>query len=379
VSTLGLRKRLESTLESSRNGPRRGLDRLRTRWLFVVQITVAATLSWEVASLVLDRPYFAPVAAVIALSAAAGQQLLRAIELSLGVALGILVGDLLLSVIGRSGVTVGLVVGLTVAAALLFNAGQIFVNQAGVSAALLATLGPQGQSTFSRFFAALFGVGIALVVGPIFVRRDPMRTVGRTADAVLAKLADVLDEVAVALAEGSQARARAALEHGRTVEGELDAFEDAVAAADEALRLSPPRRRDLPRLEVYADAHEQVDYAVRNVRVLARAAETAAARGIPSDPELCDAVRLLGQAVRALGQDLREPSEDSESRRLAREAATEATAVLDHRSDLASNVIVGQVRSTAADLLRSSGMDTREMRVALGPYPGGEHPPRDAR
>lgn len=373
MSTLGLRNRLEST----RGGPRRGLDRVRTRWLFIAQTTVAAGLSWEVAIQFLDRPYFAPAAAVIAMSAAAGQQLVRAIELSFGVVLGILVADILLSLLGRSGLTVGLVVGLTVAAALLFGTGQVFVNQAGVSAALLATLGTQGQSTFSRFFAALFGVGIALLVGPIFVRRDPMRTVGRTADAVLAKLGDVLDEVAGAMAEGNRERAHAALELGRSAGGELDAFEDAVAAADESLRLSPPGRRDLPRLEVYADAHEQVDYAVRNTRVLARAAETAVVRDVPADPELCHAVRLLASAVRALGEDLREPNENSESRRLAREAALEATAVLDRRSDLSANVIVGQVRATAADLLRSSGMDTLEMRVALGPYPGGGDRPDD--
>ncbi len=84
------------------------------------------------------------------------------------------------------------------------------------------------------------------------------------------------------------------------------------------------------------------------------------------------AVRLLARAVRALADDLREPSQDAESRRLAREAAAEATAVLDRRSDLAANVIVGSIRSTAADILRSSGMDTKEMRAALGPYPGAE-------
>jgi hypothetical protein len=91
---------------------------------------------------------------------------------------------------------------------------------------------------------------------------------------------------------------------------------------------------------------------------------------VPAEPELVQAVRLLGQAVRALGEHLKAPAEDSDARRLARQAALDATAVLDRRTDLAANLIVAQIRSTAGDLLRGSGMDTRQMRVALGPYPG---------
>jgi uncharacterized membrane protein YgaE (UPF0421/DUF939 family) len=373
VTPAQLRRRLEQT----REGPRRGLDRVRTRLFLIAQTAAAAGLAWEIGGLVQPRPYFAPIAAVIALSASAGQHLRRAVELAFGVALGILVADLLLSLVGTSGLTVAAVVAGAMAAALLFGAGQILVNQAAVSAVLLATLGtPSGSSSFTRFFSALIGCGVAVLVGPVLFRRDPLSTVGREAERVLDRLGGALDEVADALAAGDPDAAHRALESARAADGEVDAYEDALAAADESLRLRPPSRRDLPKLAVYSEALEQVDYAIRNTRVLARGAETAAVRGVPAEPELVEAVRLLGRAVRALGDDLREPSEDSEARRLAREAAAEATAVLDRRSDLAANLIVAQVRSTAADILRSSGMDTQEMRVALGPYPGPE-PARD--
>jgi uncharacterized membrane protein YgaE (UPF0421/DUF939 family) len=365
-----LRDRL---VEQTRGGPRRGLDRVRTRAFQVAQTAAAAGLAWELGKLLQPRPYFAPVAAVIALSASAGEHLRRAIELSFGVAVGILVADLLLSLVGTSGLTVAAVVAGAMCAALLFGASQILVNQATVSAVLLATLGtPSGSSSFTRFFSALIGCGVAVLVGPVLFRRDPLSTVGREAERVLDRLADSLDAVAEALAAGDPDAAHRALEDARAADGQIDAYEDALAAADESLRLRPPSRRDLPRLEVYTDALEQVDYAIRNVRVLARGAETAAVRGVPAEPELVEAVRLLARAVRALGKDLQKPAE---ARRLAREAAAEATAVLDRRSDLAANLIVAQVRSTAADILRSSGMDTREMRVALGPYPGAQQPP----
>ena len=310
-------------------------------------------------------------AAVIALSAAAGEHLRRAVELSFGVALGILVADLLLSLVGRSGLTVGVVVAAAMASALLFGASVILVNQAAVSAVLLATLGTQpGSTSFTRFFSALIGCAVAIVVGPVLFRRDPIRQVSRDAERVLGRLAATLDATAEALAAGDPDAAHRALETARAAEGEIDAYEEALATADESLRLRPPGRRDLPRLTRYSEALQQVDYAIRNTRVLARGAETAVVRGVPADPDLVGAIHLLADAVRALGADLRDPSADSDARRLARQAAEEATAVLDRRSDLSANLIVAQIRSTAADILRSAGMDTREMRAALGPFPG---------
>jgi uncharacterized membrane protein YgaE (UPF0421/DUF939 family) len=367
---------LRARLEQSRGGPRRGLDRVRSRVPRILQTAAAAGIAWELAKHLQPRPYFAPVAAVVAMGAAAGQQRRRAVEISLGVAVGILIGDLIVKALGVSWATLLLVVVLAMSAALLFGASQVLVNQAAVSAVLLVALGiPHGVSVFTRFFSALIGCGVAVVIGPLLFSRDPLARVGHDAEALLGDLAEVLDRTADALASGQSKAAGAALEAARAAEGRVSALEESVAAADEALRLTPPRRRNLPRLRVYADALDQVDFAIRNTRVLARAVETAAVREVPADPALPDAVRLLARAVRALAGDLREPSADSDARRLAREAAAEATAVLDRRSDLSANVIVAQIRSTAADLLRGSGMDTTELRVALGPYPTADAPP----
>src|SRR3954471_10382462 len=132
---------LRTRLEHSRGGPRRGLDRVRSRLLLIGQTSLAAGVAWELAKLVQPRPYFAPIAAVIALSASSGQHFKRAVELAFGVAVGILVADLLLSLVEPSGATVFAVVALCMVTALLFGAGQILVNQAAVSGVLLATLG----------------------------------------------------------------------------------------------------------------------------------------------------------------------------------------------------------------------------------------------
>ena len=254
------------------------------------------------------------------------------------------------------------------AAALLFGAGQILVNQAAVSGVLLATLGTPGHtSSFTRFFSALIGGAVAVIVGPLLFARDPLETVGREAERALDALAGVLEEIAAALRDGDPDHAHEALEAARDTE--VADFEDAVLAAREALRLTPPRRRELPHLAVYEDAVQQVDDAIRNTRVLARARRRRPSAACPATPELSRRC-AAGRAVRALGDHLREPEADSGARELARQAAVDATAVLDRRQDLSANVIVGQVRATAGDLLRGTGLDTTEMRVALGPYPG---------
>ncbi len=362
---------LRTRIADTRGGPRRGVDRVRSRLLPVAQTAVAAGLAWQLALLVQPEPFFAPIAAIITLGVTVGQHLRRAVELALGVAVGILVADALVLLLGGGALVISVAVALAMSAALLFGAGQLLVNQAAVSAVLLATLtAPGGQSPFTRFFSALIGSAVAVIIGPILFARDPLKVVGREAERVLEVIAKALEAVADSLRDGDADHAHAALELARSAE--VENYEDATLAARESVRLTPPRRRNLPHLARYEDAVQAVDYAIRNTRVLARATETAVVRGVPSEPELVDAVRKLAEAVRALGADLRDPTaHDSDARRLARHAALDATAVLDRRQDLAANLIVGQIRATAGDLLRGSGLDTQEMRTALGPYPGG--------
>ena len=119
------------------------------------------------------------------------------------------------------------------------------------------------------------------------------------------------------------------------------------------------------RVPLYAQAAQQMDYAVRNTRVLARRALSAIRRHGPAPPGVADAVALLGDAVLELGQQLEHPEGDTAARRLALEAATTATKALQDDPGLSISVIIGQVRSTAVDLLRGSGMTGDEARAAL--------------
>lgn len=97
--------------------------------------------------------------------------------------------------------------------------------------------------------------------------------------------------------------------------------------------------------------------AVRDSRGLARAAVALVRVGGPSQEPLAESVLELARAVEALDIYLEDPEHPLDTRGYALQAAGNATVVLHERNDLETNMLVGQIRSTAVDLLQASGMD----------------------
>ena len=129
--------------------------------------------------------------------------------------------------------------------------------------------------------------------------------------------------------------------------------------------MAPPRRRALGTVDAYADAFTQVDLAVRNVRVLARGARRAIDLEDNVPPEICTALRALAAAVRALHEALEDPEREEAVRVHALRAAGASAEVLERTGNLSATVMVGQIRSTAVDLLRGSGMTYEEAAEAV--------------
>jgi uncharacterized membrane protein YgaE (UPF0421/DUF939 family) len=350
---------LEEAAERSRLSARARAERLRDAARAILQATIAATLAWLVATEIVGHraPFFAPVAAIITLGLTQGERGRRAVEVVLGVTLGIAVADLLVIALGDGWWQLALVVALAMSIALLLGSGPMFAQQAAVSAALVATLQPpDGGVSFARAVDALLGGGIALAISALVLPAHPGRMVREAAAPVLAELAGVLEDVADALAARSREAVQAALDRGRSIDELARNLDHALVAGRETARLAPPRRRLLGTVDVYADAAAQIDLAIRNVRVLARGARRAIDLDENVPPEVSDALRDLAAAVRALADALDDPDSGDAVREPALRAAGKATHVLESTGNLSVTVIVGQVRSTAVDLLRGSGM-----------------------
>src|SRR5215204_2086353 len=359
---------IEEAAERSRVSARIRAERLRDAARAIVQATLAATLAWLVATEVVghSRPFFAPVSAMITLGLTQGERGRRAVEVVLGVTLGIVVADLLVLQVGTGWWQLALVVALAMSVALLLGSGQMFAQQAAVSAALVATLQPpDGGVSFARGVDALLGGSIALAISALVLPVHPGRIVREAAAPVLAELAAVLEDIADALAARSREAVQAALARGRGIDELARNLDRALVVGRETARLAPPRRRLLGTVGVYAEAAAQIDLAVRNVRVLARGARRAIDLDENVPPEVSDALRELAVAVRGLGEVLDDPDRADAVGEPAVRAAGQATLVLERTGNLSVSVIVGQIRSTAVDLLRGAGMSYDEAAEAV--------------
>jgi hypothetical protein len=344
------------------------LARLRIGSWPVVQTAVAATLAWSAAALVLghEQPFVAAIAAVISVGAMAGQTLKRAAEWILGVAVGLTVADLIMLAIGTGPIQTGIIVGLAMFAALLIRSGVMFVTEAGVSAVLVAGLDPTTSGVSpDRFLEALVGGGAALAVSAAFPS-NPSTRARQAARPVLEDLATALRDAAAALIGGNLELAEAALSEARRIDAPVARLREELDGGYQIARLSPPRRRHLGPLGYYVAAADQLDLAVRDTRVLARAAVTLVREKGSASGQLAEAILGLALAVEALAGYLERPDQAlDDARQFALGAAGEATSVLQSSNDLETSALVAQIRSTAIDLLQAAGMESSEALEAL--------------
>jgi uncharacterized membrane protein YgaE (UPF0421/DUF939 family) len=359
---------IEEAAERSRVSMHTRFERLRVAWRSVLQAGVAAGVAWVIATELFghEQPFFAPVSAIVTLGLTISERGRRAVEIAIGVALGIAVGDLLVLAIGVGAAQLSLVVMLATALAIFLGSGQMLASQAAVSAALVATLQPPTDGvTFERFIDALAGGGVALVVNGLVLPADPVAMIRHPLRELADELAATLEDIAEAILRRDGDRAERALLRARGIDELSVRFIEAVEVSRETTRYAPPRRRLRGRVEAYTDVAAQMDLAVRNVRVLARAAIRAVRLDENVPPETADAVRDLAAAVRAAGDALADRSAIERVRRHALNAAATATLVLEGTGNLSVSVIVGQVRSTATDLVAATGMDTDEAVAAV--------------
>jgi hypothetical protein len=109
-----------------------------------------------------------------------------------------------------------------------------------------------------------------------------------------------LDAIARGLERGDVEEARAGLERARALDDEIESLHAAIATSRDTARLAPSRWRAHSQLLVYDDAVHQLDRAVRNTRVLARAAVEYVRDGKQAPEPLVVAVRELSTAINPL-------------------------------------------------------------------------------
>lgn len=338
---------------------------VRGRWRTLLRLGVATAAAYAFSTHVLghQQAFFAPVAAVIVLLAGAGMRGRLMVEVILGVAFGVLVGELLVLTIGRGPWQLALVVVLTTASSVFAGLKGVALTQATNSAVLLASVIPvagSGNPAFTRFTDALVG-GVCALAMTLLLPRNALRDIDHEVRPLLTQVEHVLESVARAMAERSAETADAALTTARGLQSQVNAALTTAGNVAEIASLSPWRWRQRSEVTRYGNVLADIDNAVRDARVLARRVATMLRIGELPDEHLTRSVAMLADGVH-LYEGRLGPDADVEA---ARDQLIEAVhlAVTSQREKITLNsaAVASQVRSLAADVLLASGMTTHEL------------------
>jgi uncharacterized membrane protein YgaE (UPF0421/DUF939 family) len=349
-----------------------GRSRIRESWWGIAQSAVGGALAWELAVRLLHHPapFFASVAAIVCLSTSYVNRLRRVLEMGIGVAIGVGLGDLLVRVIGHGAVQLGFTVLIAMTAALLLDGGALIVNQAALQAVFVVALPPPQGGYVGRWEDALLGGTVALVVA-FAAPADPRPVLRRASAEVLTETAAALREAADAARAGDVEAAYEALELARSTDGPLQNWRGALQAAQDITNLSPLRRSGKREAAAHEQAIGAVDRMIRNVRVglrrMVALVEAQDGRGLPDDDPLVVGLDRLAGALFTIPGALRDP--DGEGARRTRAALERVAEVLDpHAADgrgLSATVVVAQLRSAVIDLFGVVGVEFHDAQARL--------------
>jgi uncharacterized membrane protein YgaE (UPF0421/DUF939 family) len=344
-------------LDGVRSHLARGVDRLRWRWVLIAQIGVAVLVSWLIAKNVLghSNPFFAPVTAILCLGLTYGQRLRRIAEVTIGVAIGVLVGDLVVLVLGTGAWQMAIVVVVAMSLAVVLSSGQLLVIQAGVQSVFIVALVADQSAAFSRWLDAVVGGVVALIIGAI-APTSPVRRPRQEAARTVREVSSTLRDVVTALRGRDRALADAALDQARAMEGQLVELRTAASEGVAVVRQSPLLRGHAPLAQAASELVVPLDRCVRNLRVLARRASVSITRDEVVPDRYIDLVAALADASDDLARVLDEHATPTAARSVLERVAGRSARV-DPRAGLSAEMIRGQVRSMVVDLLVVAGLD----------------------
>ncbi len=245
---------------------RAGLKRLRGRWFNLVQTSVAAGLAWYLAHDLLGhpQPFFAPIAAAVCLSISNVLRAQRAVQMMIGVTLGIGLGTAVQGLLGPGAISIGIAALIALSLAVLIGQGFIgqgmmFANQTVVSSILVLALYRSGVG-WERIYDALIGGCLAIVFAVLLFPADPLKVLRRARIGVLGVLQGVLTRTGEVAAGRRVPPPDWPLSAVDQVHEQLGGLIQARTTARQAVRISP--RRWAMRDSVQGAEHQAVHVAL---------------------------------------------------------------------------------------------------------------------
>lgn len=358
-----------------RIAPVQGMIRVREGLVFAIQCAIGAGLALLIAVQVCghQQAFFAPIAAVLSLGVSAGKRLRRGFELVLGAAVGVGIGDVLISNIGSGYWQVSVVVLVAILVATFVDKSVSVAFQASSSAVLVATILPPGTSgSFDRMVDALVGGVIGILVLAL-VPNSPLRPARREVSTLVSKASLVLDDVAQGMEERKAEKITKALEVARGTQTNVNALLTNVGGGSEVVAVSPIYWTARRHAKTMNRILVPVDNVMRNTRVLARRAEIMMLDEIEPPEEMIELMRGISNELGHLGALFAEGGtrgtrdeavEIPEIVRALQKLGAEADLHIAEGTGLSGMVVLAQCRSIIVDALQICGY-SRESAIAF--------------
>jgi uncharacterized membrane protein YgaE (UPF0421/DUF939 family) len=314
----------------------------------VLQQSAAATIAWLVATHVVQhhQPFFAPIAAVVALNTPLGERGTNAVRLLVGVLAGVVAGELALHLLGSGAVALALGSFAAITAARFANRTPLVRAQAAAAAILTVVttttdVGPQ------RLVDALIGAGVALVFSQLLFPPEPVALVRRAASAALGEMAQGLRLAGRAVRTSDEGVAEQAVQTLRELRDRLGELARTRRASQRVVRHSILwRTRKAPVVRETENAG-YLDLLGSSCLLLSRTV-------LDVDTHRREAVALT---VDGLADDLAELANDPGSKDVRQRTAEHVLELLDAFEDPADGAIEIAVRMVAFDILAFAGWE----------------------
>jgi uncharacterized membrane protein YgaE (UPF0421/DUF939 family) len=320
----------------------------------LLQGTAAATAAWGIAKYVLDheQPFFAPIAALVALNTSLGERGLNAVRLVQGVILGIVVGEVTLAALAGGYGSMAVAIFAATALARALGGTRIVIAQAAVSAILIIALA-DAEAGIERLTDALIGAGVALVFSQLLFSPEPVALLRRAEAAVLERLARGLALTARALKQDDDELATQAIVALRELPDDVTELRRMRRASGRVARRTLVWRAHRALVVRESENADHLDLLGSSCLMLARVAPSLT----PSErhalePSVRDLSEVLATLAGALGdRETRQRAADRSLEVVGEIARTEAP------PDSTLAVAIMGVRMVATDLMVFSGVD----------------------
>jgi hypothetical protein len=327
----------------------------------LLQSTAAATAAWVIARQLNDHPdpFFAPIAAVVALNASRGERGANAVRLLVGVVVGITAGELAISTLGGGYGTLALATFAGMAVAVALGAARVTIAQAAASAILTVAVA-DGQAGPDRLVDALIGAGVALVFTQVLFSPEPVGLLRRAEAAALADMADALGLTARALEGDDDELADRAMSKLRDLRDRLAELSRTRRASSRVVRHSLRWRTRMAPVVRERENAGHLDLLGGSCLMLVR---TAVTMSPPERRGLAPSVRELAGAI----ADLARAPGDRPTRQGAADRALDLTRWVAGSSTLSQSALAASaaIRMVATDVIVFAGVDPDQAANAM--------------